>query len=310
LKYTVVVPLIRFNAFFNELVRSVDRSDVEIIALPDGPESFPEFAGREILVVPTGKVPPGRKRDTGAAIARGEFLIFFDDDSYPIETYFQTLDELSGSVDAVGGPGLTPLRDGYQALVSGAFFENASFPYVERYAPVGESRPVSEWPSVNFVVRKTVFDRVNGFGTDLWPGEDSHLCRKLTNAGVTIWYEPRLLVMHHRRSSLVSHFRQVFRYGKMRGFLLRESSPTVFFVSLLVAAMLASFGSYASFAWPTEAAAAFFMVLFYVFTRSSRRFSIGVNLVGCIVTPASYAAYLLGFFFSSVVSVPTTRLGR
>ena len=73
-----------------------------------------------------------------------------------------------------------------------------------------------------------------------------------------------------------------------------------------MAAMLASFGSYASFAWPTEAAT-FFMVLCYVFMRSSRRFGLGVNLVGRIVTPASYAAYPSGFFFSSVVSVPTTR---
>ena len=90
MKYTVVVPLIRFNAFDELSVR--DRSDAEIIALPDDPESFPEFVGREILGA-SGKVAPGRKRDTGAAIARGEFLIF-DDDSYPIETYFQTLDEL------------------------------------------------------------------------------------------------------------------------------------------------------------------------------------------------------------------------
>lgn len=310
MKYTVVVPLIGFTPFFDELVRSVDRSDVEIIALPDGPEGFPEFAGCEISVVPTGKVPPGRKRDIGAAIARGEFLIFFDDDSYPIETYFQTLDDLSGSVDAVGGPGLTPLRDGCQALISGSFFENASFPYVERYAPVGESRPVSEWPSVNFVVRKTVFDRVNGFGTDLWPGEDSHLCQKLIQAGVTIWYEPGLLVMHHRRSSIVSHFRQVFRYGKMRSFLLRESSFTKFFVSLLMVAALTGFGAYAAFTWPAEVAVAFFITLCYVFARSSRRFSLHVNLVGCIVTPLSYAAYLSGFIFSSIVSVPTTRLGR
>ena len=144
------------------------------------------------------------------------------------------------SVAAIGGPALTPPEDGFWQRVSGVvFLSRLSGGAPERYAPIGPVRRVRDWPSVNFMVRRTDFLAVGGFDTAFWPGEDTKLCLELTRAGRSIFYVPQLMVWHHRRSSLVTHLKQVGAYGLHRGFFVRKYPETsrkaaYFLPSLLV----------------------------------------------------------------------------
>lgn len=87
-------------------------------------------------------------------------MVFLDDDSYPksdllsIATrYFS--DE---SISAIGGPAITPDSDTYWQKVSGAvFLSRFTGGNPERYKPIGGVKRVDDWPSVNFMVRKSDF---------------------------------------------------------------------------------------------------------------------------------------------------------
>ena len=123
----------------------------------------------------------------------------------------------------VGGPAVTPTTDSFWQQVSGAMYlSRLTGGAPERYSPRGEPRYVNDWPSVNLATRKEVFLSVGGFDCQFWPGEDTFLCDKLTMSGIQIWYEPRLVVWHHRRESPVRHLQQVGNYGLHRGFFAKR----------------------------------------------------------------------------------------
>jgi GT2 family glycosyltransferase len=242
--FSIIIPFGKPGSYVRETVRHViglSERDWELILVPDEPAPR-EWEDKRIRIVTSGRVGPAAKRDLAARTARGEILVFLDDDSYPAEDlldfarpYFDDRD-----VTAIGGPALTPPEDGFWQRVSGAvFLSRLSGGAPERYVPIGPVRPVRDWPSVNFMVRRTDFLAVGGFDTTFWPGEDTKLCLELTRTGRSILYVPELVVWHHRRGSLAKHLKQVGAYGLHRGFFAKKypetsRKPVYFLPSLLV----------------------------------------------------------------------------
>jgi len=88
-------------------------------------------------------------------------------------------------------------------------------------------RVVDDWPTVNLIVRKSVFNQVAGFGSKFWPGEDTLFCLKIiSETSKKILYVPELIVWHHRRSELHKHLYQVGNYGLHRGHFARKFPKT------------------------------------------------------------------------------------
>lgn len=98
--------------------------------------------------------------------------------------------------------------------------------YRYRYV-VDRMREVDDFPSCNLIVRKQTLETLGGFGTNYWPGEDTELCLQITKKlGQKIIYDPRVEVFHHRRPSLLRHFRQLASYGLHRGSFVRVFPQT------------------------------------------------------------------------------------
>jgi GT2 family glycosyltransferase len=182
-----------------------------------------------IRVIASGRVGPAAKRDLALNIGSGELLVFFDDDSFPRNDYFEGVEEIfkDPTIAAIGGPALTPETDSFFQKVSGSvFLSRLTGGNPERYLPVGARKFVDDWPSVNFIIKRDVFRKIGGFDSPYWPGEDTHLCLKIINAGLKILYKPDLIVWHHRRSGLLRHIRQVGAYGLHRGYFARHMPET------------------------------------------------------------------------------------
>jgi glycosyltransferase involved in cell wall biosynthesis len=184
-KFSIVIPVKEVNDYVRETVpyiQSLDLNDWELIIVPNNADQNEWEDDKRVSLIPSGRVGPADKRDQAAQIAKGEILVFLDDDSYPqsdllsIATkYFN--DDL---VSAIGGPAITPESDSYWQKVSGAvFLSRLTGGNPERYTPTGQAKQVDDWPSVNFMVRKSDFLEVGGFDSPYWPGEDTHLCLKL-----------------------------------------------------------------------------------------------------------------------------------
>lgn len=228
--FSIIIPFQRWNGDLDECLTHIGRQSFggyEIILLPDSSEQLPQrFSHLPITIIPTGHVSPSIKRDRGADIAVGSYLAFIDDDAYPTPDWLHVAHEYltaHPNVGAVGGPAMTPKTDPLWARVSGAvFLSPLSGGFPERYVPRPPERIVDDWPSVNLIVRRSVFFEAGGYDSAFWPGEDTKLCRDIIAKGHTIVYLPEMLVHHHRRARLQKHLRQVGNYGFHRGYFARK----------------------------------------------------------------------------------------
>ena len=239
-RFSIIIPVKEINDYVRETVpyiQTLDSEDWELIIVPNDPDLNEWESDKRISLFSSGRVGPADKRDQAAKIAKGEILVFLDDDSYPKSDLLSIATRYfdDNSVSAIGGPAITPESDTYWQKVSGAvFLSKFTGGNPERYIPVGMAREVDDWPSVNFMVRKSDFIEVGGFDSPYWPGEDTYLCLKLTKASKKLIYVPNLVVFHHRRSGFLRHMKQVGAYGLHRGYFARRYPETSFRFKYLV----------------------------------------------------------------------------
>ena len=209
------------------------------------------YTNYEILVLDderTGKVRPAEKRNQGIRESKGEIIAFIDDDAYPEEHWLERAVALfeDAAVGAVGGPAVTPPGDDGLVRLGGEVYDNilVSGNYRYRYHAGGTRMDVDDYPSCNLLVRKTILEKIGGYRTDFWPGEDTLLCKDIIDSPARIIYEPSVLVYHHRRALFAPHLRQLGRYAFHRGYFVKRFPsnslklsyfiPTAFVLGLLV----------------------------------------------------------------------------
>ncbi len=264
-----------------------------------------------IIVIPTGPVKPADKRDIALKHAKGEILAFLDDDAYPIKDWLKNalLNFEDKDVAAVGGPAVTPLDDNLLQKASGniyaSFLVSGNFRY--RYIPQGR-REVDDFPSCNFLVRKSVMEELGGFDTKFWPGEDTKLCLDITKKlKAKIIYDPRVLVYHHRRKVFFPHLKQIASYAFHRGYFVKkypETSlklsyfiPTLFLLFLIGGFILSFFCAF--FKGLYLGILGLYLVLAFVTSVSAPFIIIPLVFVGIILTHLSYGLYFVKGLFAS-----------
>jgi glycosyltransferase involved in cell wall biosynthesis len=232
IKYSFVIPVKEINDFVRGAISSVlslSKNDFEIIVYPD---DITDENWEKTRQIATGPVGPAQKRNLAIRDAKGEILIFIDDDAYPKEDFLKVLkvDFEKMDIVAVGGPAITPKESKFWQRVSGAtFLSSLSGGFPERYRSVGKKKFVADWPSVNLSIRKNIFEELGGFGGDYWPGEDTKLgFDLLMKKNISILYDPELIVFHHRREGIIKHVEQISAYGLHRGFFAKRYSRTSF----------------------------------------------------------------------------------
>jgi cellulose synthase/poly-beta-1,6-N-acetylglucosamine synthase-like glycosyltransferase len=227
---SIIIPLKKDQGYLKRCVDACLKQDVdieiEIIILPD--ESL-DWNDPRVRIEATGFVSPARKRNRGVELSKGEILAFIDDDTRPQSGWLEAalVHFKDPKIGAVGGPSITPSDDPFWAQVSGTVYESWVMSGAERlrYTPLRQ-RDVDDFPSCNLLVRRSVYEEIGGFGTDFWPGEDTEFCLALTRKGYRIRYEPKALILHHRRPSLRRHFIQLANYGLHRGYFVKRFPET------------------------------------------------------------------------------------
>ena len=244
--FSIIIPFKSWSYNLEEclkFIRKLSFKEFELILLPDNEMTLvDEFRDLPIILYPTGQVSPAIKRDLGGEKAKGQFFAFIDDDAYPQSDWLDVAIKIfktEQEIGAIGGPAVTPKTDPFWARVSGAvFLSRTSGGFPERYIPCPPIRVVDDWPTVNLIVRKSVFNQVAGFGSKFWPGEDTLFCLKIiSKTSKKILYVPELVVWHHRRSELHKHLYQVGNYGLHRGHFASQfpgtSRRVIYFIPTL-----------------------------------------------------------------------------
>src|SRR2546426_9918531 len=246
---SIIVACKEFDPYVLQCVdesKKLDFQNFEMIVLPDSDFGMKETG---VTVIPTGPIPPSEKRNIGAGKSKGEILAFIDGDAYPARDWLRNAVRhlRDNSVVAVGGPSITPETDEIMQRASGEILSSyvGSGPLSLRNSRRG-ARRCDDLPSVNLVVRKESFDRIGGFDSSFWPGEDTKFCRDLAKKeGPSLLYAPDVQVFHHRRALFGPHLKQIAGYGLHRGYFSKrfpENSRkiTYFIPAALVLALATS----------------------------------------------------------------------
>ena len=250
--FTIIIPARSNNKYLHDetlpAIEVQTYRNFEVIIIADDMQSFAtELKLYPWLTIIESTKPPGVKRDLGAHQAKGNILAFIDDDTAPFKDWLKNADKLflrKDDIVAAGGPGILPPNSNFWEKVFDAILVSfmGSGGYTYRFQKEKE-RKTDDYPSMNLIIRKDVFQALSGFGNDYWPGEDSKLGEKLrTVLQKYILYHPDLEVYHHRRTSPFGYFKQHWKYGFMRGMFFshgdKNSMRGVYLLPLLLVVYL------------------------------------------------------------------------
>jgi glucosyl-dolichyl phosphate glucuronosyltransferase len=238
----------------DRLVRTL--ADLRELRLPEAPwellivdnacsDATPSLLAREawptgwqVRVVREEKLGLSNARNCALREARGEYLIFVDDDETPDPEWLRAFEKLivDRAPDAFGGP-IEVLFEGDRPawLTDDLLGFLGQLNRADRPVPLTE--PGTSFNGGNFGVRRTVCEKVGNFdaalgrkGTDNTGGEEVDFYRRLLAGRFKVWWTPEAVIFHRiqavklkRRYFLDLHYRQ----GRMEAIRKRGSASRV-----------------------------------------------------------------------------------
>lgn len=255
--FSIIVPAKSINDYIlQEIIPALKKQsykNFELIIVADKPEVQRKLSHWARIILSNKNNGPAKKRDLGVSQAKGNIIVFIDDDVYPSKLWLQNSLKYfqNKKVAAVCGPAITPSNDNFRQKLSGYFWSSwlgagGAGTYRNRFE---NPRKVDDYPTFNLAIRKKDFLTVGGFNSSYWPGEDTKLCLDLVyKLGKEIIYDPKIYVFHHRREIFIPHLKQIAGYGLHRGFFVKKFPktskrigyflPFLFFISLTALLLL------------------------------------------------------------------------
>jgi GT2 family glycosyltransferase len=241
-RFTIVVPTYDRPQLMRRCLGALaaldyPRAAFEVVVVDDGsaaPLALDDVAGVALRVLRTANGGPGAARNAGAAAARGEYLVFTDDDCRPAPSWLARIDAALERApdDMIGGRTVNALAANRWAATSQAIVDMAyDFYNADAAAP-------RFFASNNMAVPAGRFAALGGFHHDVFrvASEDRELCDRWHHAGYGLTYVPDAVVAHAHDLGFRSFCRQHFRYGRgamryhrvrarRRSGLLRQDMP-------------------------------------------------------------------------------------
>jgi glycosyltransferase involved in cell wall biosynthesis len=192
------------------------RQDFEVIVVDDGSEVPPEdvcYAFRDRLNIELLEQPhagPAAARNRGSLRAKGEFLVFTDDDCRSGSNWLRQLENhcLATPDHIIGGRTLNLLEDNSFSRTSQLIVDAVYEHYNQ-----GVNGP-RFFASNNLVVPAAAFHHLGGFNPDFITAEDRDLCDRWLYHGYGMTYAPEAVVYHAHSLNLLTFYRQHFNYGR------------------------------------------------------------------------------------------------
>ena len=162
-----------------------------------------------------GPLPPGTARNIGAAAARGELLVFCDDDDVVAPGWLAAMVDALQDHDVVGGAEDVALLNDQEAITG-----SARYPAMATRLPtVNGWRPFIE--TTNLGIRRSVFEQVGGFDERFVASEDRDLSLRLQTAGYELGFAPAAVVHRRLRAGVRSQAHQAMVWARSEVLLYR-----------------------------------------------------------------------------------------
>jgi GT2 family glycosyltransferase len=200
--------------------QTFERDRFEVIVVDDGSAVPPRAAvaraaregALEVRLIEKPNAGPAAARNTGADAARGEYVVFTDDDCRPDPGWLRAIDAMAAREPgcAIGGRVVNALGDGLYSSASQLLIE-----FLYDYYNVDESGG-RFFITSNLALPARSFRQMGGFDVSfpLAAAEDRDLCDRWREAGFRMLYCDEAVVHHAHALSLPSFCRQHFNYGR------------------------------------------------------------------------------------------------
>lgn len=155
---------------------------------------------------------PAKARNAGAAQAKGQFLVFTDDDCMPLPNWLSALNDRFRKLPEylIGGRTLNALPDNIYSTASQMLID-----YLYRYYNT-EAGQSNFFASNNFAMMTERFCELGGFDTSfpLAAGEDREFCDRWLSHDYKMFFAPEVQIYHAHHLTLAHFWRQHFNYGR------------------------------------------------------------------------------------------------
>jgi lipopolysaccharide/colanic/teichoic acid biosynthesis glycosyltransferase/GT2 family glycosyltransferase len=209
--YSVVVPAFQAAATIGLCLdalsaQTVARDLYEVIVVDDGStDGTSEVArrtGARVIVQPNSGAAAARNR--GAAVARGDLLLFTDADCAPVSGWIAALVAPFGDARVAGAKG-TYLTD-QRAIVS----RFTQLEYQDRYDRMARVESINFVDTYSAAYRRDIFLANAGFDPAFRFDEDQEFSFRLTEKGYRLVFAPAAQVYHRHNATLAAYIRRKF----------------------------------------------------------------------------------------------------
>jgi len=221
--YSVVVPTYqRADALARCLAalgaQTLERDRFEVVVVDDGSAHPPREvvararASLDVRLIEQANAGPASARNAGARAARGDYVVFTDDDCCPDPGWLRAIDAIAARHPgcAIGGRVVNALGDGLYSTASQLLVE-----FLYEYFNVDETGG-RFFITSNLAVPARSFHDIGGFDVSfpLAAAEDRDLCDRWREAGLEMVYCDDAVVNHAHSLGLRTFCRQHFNYGR------------------------------------------------------------------------------------------------
>ena len=245
---SVVIPVFngasRIESCLNSLLSQNFNEEYEIIIVDDGSSDNLKdvISGYpDVSYVFQANAGPGVARNHGASLAKGEFLLFTDDDCVPVSNWISLM--------------VTGLRSGNQISgVKGAYLTNqdslvsrfVQLEYEDKYDVMKKFEYIDFIDTYSAGFKKSIFMEFGGYDSQYTTAcaEDVDLSYRMYEKGYKMLFIPQAIVYHLHPSSLWAYLKKKFKFAYWRVLAVKNSpskvirdthTPQIMKVQLLIA---------------------------------------------------------------------------
>lgn len=221
--FSIVIPTYNRPERLQQCLESIAQLDYprdrfEVVVIDDGSKTplqpIVDLFRSDFMLnfIQQANAGPASARNTGAAAAKGDYLVFTDDDCQPTKDWLLALaDSVNDCPQGlIGGHTINALPDNIFSSASQLLIE-----YLYNYYNQARGE-ATFFASNNFAVPREKYQQLGGFDTSfpLAAGEDREFCDRWKHHHLPMRYAPQMQIYHAHRLSLKSFWRQHFNYGR------------------------------------------------------------------------------------------------
>jgi GT2 family glycosyltransferase len=219
--FSIIVPSYSRSEQLAQLLFSLTQLDYprerfEVIVVIDGGEKpdsdlIANFSHQlNISVIQQPHRGPAAARNRGAAVARGSYLVFTDDDCLPVSNWLRILEKSTEENPgcAIGGRVLPSLPENLYTTTSHIILDS-----IYRYFNANPKEALF-FATCNLAVPTQQFLELDGFNPAFWTSEDREFCSRWLQLGWRMVFASDMVVHHAQRNTFQTFWRRHFNYGR------------------------------------------------------------------------------------------------